>query len=555
MKKINFIKYSLFAGVIALGVGCTNLDERIIDGTDITKADPDAILTSAYNGLRAFQSQEQMFALQEASTDILMVPTRGGDWDDNGEWRLDHSHNWTPTSREGRNSWNALLTSVYNCDLALSIEGIAPAKKAQALFLKAFYYYHAIDFFGQVPYREAGSSPDDYPKVWTSSQATAQIIAMLTEALPNLAEKSSDPAVANKDAARFLLAKIYLNKAVFDSNTHTGFTANNVANMNEVIKYVDQISTAAKTTLAPDYWDNFKPANHTSPEVIFTSKNINGVAMGGINSRWYMGSHYNQTPGGWNGFSVLGEFYDSFNPTDRRIKNGDPGIISSFGNPMGMQIGQQYAKAGEYDEIKVDGSGNFVVTNNKFEFVLKADGKTRAKKSYASGVYPLSARDQVGEIRLIFDKNLPDNQIVGQADLETAGVRPQKYIPDASNLDKPENDYVFFRYADALLMKAEALARGGAATAVAPLTQADIATMLDDRDGITTVTDLSTLAGILKARGNELWAEGWRRNDMIRFGTYTTARRTMTNTDAYRVLMPIPSSALINPNIKQNPGY
>lgn len=100
MKKINFIKFSLFAGVIALGVGCTNLDERIIDGTDITKADPDAILTSAYNGLRAFQSQEQMFALQEASTDILMVPTRGGDWDDNGEWRLDHSHNWTPTSRE-----------------------------------------------------------------------------------------------------------------------------------------------------------------------------------------------------------------------------------------------------------------------------------------------------------------------------------------------------------------------------------------------------------------------------------------------------------------------
>jgi hypothetical protein len=63
------------------------------------------------------------------------------------------------------------------------------------------------------------------------------------------------------------------------------------------------------------------------------------------------------------------------------------------------------------------------------------------------------------------------------------------------------------------------------------------------------------LTGILKARGNELWAEGWRRNDMIRFGTYTTARRTMTNTDPYRVLMPIPSSALINPNIKQNPGY
>jgi len=327
-----------------------------------------------------------------------MVPTRGGDWDDNGEWRADHSHNWTATSREGRNSWGALLSSVYNCDLALAINGIAPEKKAQALFLKAFYYYNAIDLFGQVPYREAGSSPDDFPKVWTSSQATTQIIAMLTEALQNLPEKGSDPAVANKDAARFLLAKIYLNKAVFDSDTHTGFNANNTANMNEVIKYVDQISSAAKTTLASDYWDNFKPANNTSPEVIFTSKNINGVAMGGINSRWYMGAHYNQTHGGWNGFSVLGEFYDSFNPTDRRIKNADAGIISAFGNPMGMQIGQQYAPG---------------------------------------GVTPLHVRAQAGGGLLIFDKNLPANQIVASADLETSGVRPFKYIPDASNLDKP----------------------------------------------------------------------------------------------------------------------
>jgi hypothetical protein len=46
---------------------------------------------------------------------------------------------------------------------------------------------------------------------------------------------------------------------------------------------------------------------------------------------------------------------------------------------------------------------------------------------------------QAGGGDLIFDKNLPDNQIVGAADLETAGVRPFKYIPDASNLDKPEN--------------------------------------------------------------------------------------------------------------------
>jgi hypothetical protein len=47
--------------------------------------------------------------------------------------------------------------------------------------------------------------------------------------------------------------------------------------------------------------------------------------------------------------------------------------------------------------------------------------------------------------------------------LETAGIM-QKYIPDASNVAQPNNDYVFMRYSDALMMKAEAIARGGAGT-------------------------------------------------------------------------------------------
>jgi hypothetical protein len=118
-------------------------------------------------------------------------------------------------------------------------------------------------------------------------------------------------------------------------------------------------------------------------------------------------------------------------------------------------------------------------------------------------------------------------------------------------MDKPENDYVLFRYADALLMKAEAIVRGGTSTT----TVASIAALLQARTGITTSINLSTLSNIDKARATELWEEGWRRNDMIRFGTYTTARATMTNTDAYRVLLPIPNTALLNPNIHQNPGY
>jgi hypothetical protein len=521
MKKNNFIKYSIFAGALVLGVSCTNLDEKIIDATDISKADPAAVLTSAYNGLKQFQGQDGVFAVQEVTTDFVIVPTRAGDWGDGGAWLEDHFHTWKADSREVNTAWRQMLSSVYNCDLALSLPGISATKKAEAQFLKAYYYYNAIDMYGQVPYREAGSSPDDFPKVWTSPEATAQIIALLTEALPNLAAKNtSDPSIASKDAANFLLAKIYLNKAVFDSPTHTGFNANNVANMNKVIQYVDAIS--ASTTLATDYWDNFKPSNSTCPELILTVKNVLGVdgvaglGVNGIRSRWYMGNHYNQVPSGWNGFSVLQEYYDKFNPSDRRINNSDQAVIASFGSQLGMRRGQQYDKG---------------------------------------GVVALKTRAQNGSLPLDFQSDLAglpaDGKITGQNWLERWGIRPQKYLPDVSNLDKPENDYVLFRYADALLMKAEAILRGGtsATTTIA------IAAQLQARTGITTVVDLTSLAGLNNARATELWEEGWRRNDMIRFGTYTTSRATMKNTDAYRVLLPVPTTALLNPNIKQNPGY
>ena len=100
-------------------------------------------------------------------------------------------------------------------------------------------------------------------------------------------------------------------------------------------------------------------------------------------------------------------------------------------------------------------------------------------------------------------------------------------------------------------MKAEAIVRGGSSTT----SLSSIRTQLLNRQGITSTIDLTTINGINHARATELWEEGWRRNDMIRFGTYTTSRATMKNTDAYRVLLPIPTSALLNPNVKQNPGY
>ena len=223
--------------------------------------------------------------------------------------------------------------------------------------------------------------------------------------------------------------------------------------------------------------------------------------------------HYNQTPDGWNGFATVAEYYDKFNPNDRRIKNADAAIITAFGNPVGFQIGQIY----------------------------KPGGTEIARDRIKMTANPLGQP-------LVFTKAL--TLITSGATLESAGVRGQKYIPDSQNLGAPDNDYVFMRYSDALMMKAEAIARGGAGTNdVAKLAQ------IVSRSGQVGVFP-TTLDGIYLERGKELWWEGWRRNDMIRFGKFLAARELKPYvSDNKYALYPIPADALFNANLKQNPGY
>lgn len=512
MKRINIIKSIFFVSTIALGVSCTNLEEEVLDGYVVPEKagggtiDPVQFLSTAYEGLRNFQGQGTMFALNEMSTDALVGPTRGGDWDDAGVWRQIHVHTWGPDHNEVRGAWNQLLSQVNNCNIVIFSGSGTASQKAQARFLRAFYYYHVIDLFGQVPYREAGSSSLADPKVWTRSEATTFVISEVEAVLADLpARIVGDPGTANKDAANFLLAKLYLNKGVFTAADAAGPYTFAAADMTKVVQHVNAINSS----LATDYWDNFKPTNNTSPEILFASRNSPGNG-GNIQCFWRMGMHYNQTPDGWNGFATVAEYYDKFKSTDRRAKNDDASIIAAFGNPVGFQIGQIYKPGGTQivrDRIKTDANPLGQPLKYTRELTLITSGAT----------------------------------------LESAGIRAQKYIPDVASLGSPENDFVLMRYSDALLMKAEAILRGGSGTA--PNMTAYFA-----RTNSAAVT--LDLEGIYAERGRELWFEEYRRNDMIRFGKFLQERELKKYvSDKRYALYPIPSAALFNVNLKQNPGY
>jgi len=135
------------------------------------------------------------------------------------------------------------------------------------------------------------------------------------------------------------------------------------------------------------------------------------------------------------------------------------------------------------------------------------------------------------------------------------GYRNVKFFPDATSTTRNQNnDVPFLRYSDIILMKAEAIVRGGTAT------NGETALVLYNqlRANRTTSPAVSSVSlnDIYAERCREFAWESWHRNDMIRFGKYESAWGFKTNADVNRRIFPIPTSAMVlNPALTQNPGY
>ncbi len=496
-----------------LTVSCTDLaieesDSIIAEGSTVFEgvADVDASITNLYNDTYGqLGDQANFYALQEVTTDEQLVPTRGTDWGDNGIWRTLHAHTWSPTHQYILNTWNNLNQNVFRASQIIDpLSDPTPEQAAQGRFLRAFSMFFVVDMWGVAPFRNVTDGADVNPSVLSAQEAYDFIINDLTTAIPNLPVRgpSEDNNRANRAAGNLLLAKVILN-----SERYTGSAPNYQA----VIDAVDAI-TADGYSLQSGYFDIFK--QDVDNETIW-------FANTGIGNRIWNGMHYNQNSpdnegGGWNGFSTLAEFYDSFegNPNSNNVGDGqeerrgwvpDATTANSqnVGIGYGMLIGQQYDEDGT---ILKDRAGN----------------------------------------PLVFTKEYPGLSGNGEA----TGIRVIKYHPNDEGGSFRGHEIVF-RYADAYLMKAEAMMRmGGNATA-----------MVNDLRTLRGATPLGSVSedDMLAERGRELYVEFWRRNDLVRFGKFTKNWEFKNETsvgDSTYNLFPIPINALLsNPNLVQNPGY
>ena len=521
MKYLKVASTAAILAVLQMASGC-NVDETLngqLTPDQITKGDPSALLQGVYNAQRdPIQGCVSVFALQEVSTDARIMPTRGPDWDDNGKWRALFNHTWDGNNERVRETFNQLEGIIYSStDLLQFSPSVQQA--AESRFIRAWATYLLLDLYDQVLYREPGEVLSNLARVRKGTDALNYVVSEITAIQRDL--PIGPAGKANQDAARVLLMKCYLNKGAYANRAAPTFA---VADMNQVIRLADEIITSNRYAFTANFFDNFAPNNGAiGRENIFTQENTLGNG-GATRDFWKFVSHYNMVPvNGYNGPATTPAFYDLFGANDKRrgAAYNSPGGPPNPGNRInvGFLSGQQY---------------NLI---------------TDAPLALANGA------------PLIFTKDVRLSET--GSDLQVRGIRPLKYpvdyVSEALGGNSSENDHVTFRLADVLLMKAEAILRGGTATSAGSYGGTALAIVNSLRThpsrGASALTTLD-LDELLNERGRELYGESWRRQDLIRFGKFLADRPDKPASNPKYLIYPVPQSQVdINRNIIQNPGY
>ncbi len=462
----------------------------------------------------------QYWQLQELTTDEAVIG-----WGDEGLPDL-HAHTWTAANQFVRAMYYRIFyqVSIANeflretTDDKLEARGVSEATheaihqyRAEARFLRALSYWHGIDLFGNVPFYTETSGIGSEPPAQASR---AEVFSFIENELNAIEAEMPAPGEgqygrADRAALWMLQAKLYLNAKVY-----TGAERNNdcVAACNKVIG-------ANLYDLQDNYRHLFMTDNSLSKEIIFA------IPFDG------------QSTQTWGGMTYLvhaplgGQMTDNKNDA----------------------TGDEYPGKDEATRIYgVNGGWSGLRTTSKLvDLFPEATGVIdRRAHFYTAG--------QNKEINSITTFN--DGYAVRKfVNVSSDGVR-------GSDLDHPDTDYPMFRLADAYLMYAEAVLRGGSGGDRA--TALDYINRLRERaygndSGNITDTQL-TLDFILDERARELYFEGTRRIDLIRFGQFTDGGvwpwkggvKEGKTTEAFRNILPIPTGEILaNPKLDQNDGY
>ncbi len=571
MKKSIF--FLLLTGL--LFSACTKLNTPVLSQytplTPVTQNDYVTALGSIYtqlaNNPAGSRYAVEYWRLQELSTDEAIIPARNGNYDDGGQYRLLHLHTWSSDHPTVLSVWQWGFQAINTCNVML--QQFAPAANsalktnaiAETHAMRDLFYFFMMDLYGNIPIVDtivaSSSAP---PPTVPRAQIFAYIEQDLKATLPNLAANVDVTTYghATKWMAFALLEKMYLNAQVYTGTPRYA----------DAVAMADSILTEGPYSLDANYGSIFYPTNGPSvKETIFAIPYDANLLKGNQMTRYGFASYvyplYNLPTAGSVALSTDSGFYHQ-----NFILPGD--TRDTF-----WLRGPQYYFPGQAVNLSLYPSSIWPVINGYYplalypttNIVLDANysGTKNPNVVYSLGSAPSSTIFwQVTYRDSLVLRGDPIKMDVGDDILaQCEGIRSKKFYPDPNENPQTQdqnNDFPVFRLADVLLMKAEAILRGASATTVKGTLQtpATLVNLVRKRVGAMLPSDPLIVDSILPERAREFAWEGWRRNDLIRFGQFENAWgfKGANAADATRQIYPVPTTELsTNQKLTQNPGY
>ncbi|RAV28212.1 RagB/SusD family nutrient uptake outer membrane protein [Sinomicrobium soli] len=511
----NILKTGWVIMVLGTVVSCTDLEETVYDQltTDNffkTQEDVVAAFAPAYSGYRSLVSNHQgsWYWLALNTVDETVTPVRGSAWFDGGIHTRLYLHDWTNDENTIRQTWRQMYNGVNTCNRLIyqfeNAEFEVPdldAVIAELKVARAFWYYLLIDYFGNVPIVTEFDLPEGFlPETSSRAEVFDFIVTELRENMDLLSNEVNADTYGrwNRWNARHLLARMYLNAEVWSGEPM----------WEECKTLCEEIMGADKYHLEANYKAPFMADNENSGEITFAIP-FDEVYTAG-NNRFHVHmwtlhglsrETFNAQTGFWGGISATPSFISSYDPDDLRIADS-------------WLSGPQYASDG-------------------------------------TPLYCAGWRSEDAGKPLDYTREIDDLTDAG----EHQGYRLFKYEIEDGVMAAMNNDFVFFRYADIYFMLAECLYRQGDAESATVLINEVRSRAFETPEPLT--AGMLDDDRFLDEYAWEFCQEGHRRQQLIRFGQFTTKAWSFHSpSESFRTLFPIPREEMLaNPNLKPNPGY
>ena len=493
MKKLLYLSAVL---LFIVASGCTKLDETMYDKIpgDLYPENETQIANLSVDAYKRMQNladdQGWWFLAQEISSDELAGPTRGSDWFDGGKWLDMHTHSWTNENEGVNRMWSTFWEGITSCNQIIDM--LRSLDQNDNIKAKIAEVEVMRSFYYYLLMDNYGDAPYLTTAIQPEDFLPSKIKrAAIYDSIVTTVEKNLHylKLIDNKYLATRYMGFSLLAKLYLNAEVYTG-----TPQWAKAGQYCDSV-LAGNYTLAANVLEPFKTNNEKSSEIIFSipydEDNFQGFRIHMRSLHYQSNLTFDMVAGPWNGFAVVPTFFDTYEDADVRKKSY-------------FLYGLQKTITGA-------------------EIIESITGE------------PLDIDPYLPALKM-------DEGAYTPKQIRTTGPRAIKYEVKVGAKENLSNDFPLFRITDFYLMKAETEIRQGRSGDqwINPIRT---------RAGVSTWTN-ATLDQLLAERGRELWLEGHRRQDQIRYGKWGNSWWEKPASDASRRTFPIQKWAIdANPNL------